>query len=335
MFTLRQFPVANRAVSASLLVGLTGSLLASPARATGVSAGTVITNTATATYNTGSGTGGTASIQSNAVSLKVDELLNVTVAALAGAPVPASNSVATLSYAVTNTGNGTEAFRLAVDPAIAGNPFTGTIQTIAIDSNANGVYDPGVDAVVAAGGATPALAADGAVRVFVLIAVPGTAADGATAQVRLTATAVTGSGTPGTTIAGQGDGGVDAVVGATTAQSNALESVLARLAAIGLTKSAAILDPFGGARPVPGALVTYSLVAHTTGTGTASSVHVTDAIPAGTTYQAGTLKLDGAALTDAADADAGAAGAAGIDVALGSLAGGSPDRTVAFTVKIN
>ena len=326
----------NRALIAALAAGMVAPGLATPAHGAGVTAGTLITNTATATYNTGSGgTGGTATIQSNTVTLKVDELLNVTVAALAGAPVPASNSLATLSYAVTNTGNGTEAFRLAVDPAIAGNPFATTIQTIAVDSNGNGTYDPGVDAIVATGGATPALAADGAVRVFVVVAVPGGAADGAISQVRLTATAVTGSGTPGTTLAGQGDGGVDAVVGATTAQSNALESVLARMAAIALAKSAIILDPFGGTRPVPGALVTYSLVSHTTGTGTADAVHVTDSIPTGTTYQPGTLKLDGATLSDAADADAGTAGTAGIDVTLGNLAGGSPDRTVAFTVKIN
>lgn len=322
--------------SRAVLAACALALLPAPAVAAGVSAGTLITNTATATYNTGSGgAGGTATIQSNTVSLKVDELLNVTVAALTGAPVPASNGQATLSYAVTNTGNGTESFRLAVDAALAGNPFAATIQAIAVDSNANGVYDPGIDAIVATGGATPALAADGAVRVFVVVAVPGGAADGATSQVRLTASAVTGTGSPGTLFAGQGDGGVDAIVGANTAQSSALEAVLARMAAVALTKSAVIVDPFGGSRPLPGALVTYSLVSHTTGSGTADSVRITDAIPAGTAYQPGTLKLDGATLTDAADADAGSAGSAGIDVALGNLAGGSPDRTVAFTVKIN
>lgn len=336
MFKLRQTSVPHRALIAGLLAGVVAPVLATPALAAGVTAGTVITNTATATYNTGSGgTGGTATIQSNTVTLKVDELLNVTVAALVGAPVLASNNLATLSYAVTNTGNGSEAFRLAVDPAIAGNPFTATIQTIAVDSNANGVYDPGIDAVVATGGATPALAADGSVRVFVVVAVPGGAADGAISQVRLTATAATGTGSPGTTFAGQGDGGVDAIVGATTAQSSALESLLARMAALTLTKSAAIVDPYGGTRPLPGALVTYSLLSHVTGTGTADTVRITDAIPAGTTYQPGTLRLDGAPLTDAADSDAGAAGSAGIDVALGNLPGGSPDRTIAFTVKIN
>jgi hypothetical protein len=62
---------------------------------------------------------------------------------------------------------------------------------------------------------------------------------------------------------------------------------------------------------------------------------VTDAIPTGTTYKSGSLALGDSALTDAADGDAGAAGSAGIDVALGTFAGGAPDRTITFQVTIN
>ena len=61
---------------------------------------------------------------------------------------------------------------------------------------------------------------------------------------------------------------------------------------------------------------------------------MSDAIPAGTTYQAGTLKLQGAALTDASDGDQGVASASGIDVNLGTVTGGNT-RTVSFDVKIN
>ncbi|MBC2670175.1 DUF11 domain-containing protein [Novosphingobium piscinae] len=311
---------------------LTAALCVRPAWAAGVAAGTVIENVATATYSSGAGT---ASIQSNRVSLRVDELLDVAVATLSTAPQPLSGGTAVLSYAVTNSGNGSEAYTLAVDPAVAGNPFTATIQAIVADSNGNGTYDAGVDAVLATGASTPALAADAALRVFVLVGLPAGAADAAISQVRLTATAETGSGTPGTTFAGAGDGGVDAVVGASTARSATLAAVIARLGAVGLTKSAVIADPFGGSRPVPGALVTYSLVTRISGSGSAEGVTVSDGIPAGTTYQAGTLKLDGAALSDAADADAGTAAASGVAVALGTLAAGSPDRTISFTVKIN
>lgn len=313
-------------------LSLSAPLYSGPARAAGVPAGTVIENTATATYNTGSGT---ATLQSNTVSLRVDELIDVAVASLTGAPVPLATGSAVLSYAVSNKGNGPEAFRLSVDPALAGNPFVGTVQTLAYDSNANGTYDAGIDTVVAAGGSTPMLGADASLRVFVVVALPAGATDAATSQVRLSAAAETGTGTPGTTFAGRGDGGVDAVVGATTAQASALAAIVARLGSVELSKAASITDPFGGSRPVPGALVTYRLVTHVSGSGSAEGVSVSDAIPAGTTYQPGTLRLDGTPLSDAADTDSGTAGPGGIAVALGTLAAGSPDRTIAFTVKIN
>jgi len=318
--------------TALLPAGLLAPLCAPPAGATGVPAGTVIENVATASYSNGSGT---ASVQSNKVSLRVDELLDVAVAGLASAPVPIAAGTAALPYAVTNSGNGPEAFALTAEAAVAGNPFTPTVQGIVVDSNDNGTYDPGVDTPLAPGAATPALAADAAARVFVLVGLPAGVADAATSQVRLTAAAVTGAGTPGTAFAGRGEGGVDAVVGATTARSAALAAVITRIGAVSLTKSAAIVDPLGGTRPLPGALVTYSLVARIVGSGSAEGVVVSDGVPTGTTYQPGTMKLDGAALTDAADSDAGSAGTAGISVALGTLLSGSADRTITFTVKIN
>ena len=54
----------------------------------------------------------------------------------------------------------------------------------------------------------------------------------------------------------------------------------------------------------------------------------------GTTYQVGTLTLDGSPLSDAADGDAVQASSAGIAVGLGTLTGGT-SKTVAFKVKIN
>jgi uncharacterized repeat protein (TIGR01451 family) len=306
--------------------------LTGAAHAAGVLAGTLIENTATATYKTGSGTG---TVTSNKVTVKVDELLDVAVATLSTAPATATNSPAVLIYSVTNSGNGPEAFNLAADPRISGNAFDALIKSVVLDSNNNGVYDPGVDTVLTAGAlATPVLAPDRSVKVFVLANLPADATDAETSQVRLTATAQTGSGTPGTSFAGKGEGGGDAVVGLTTASDNALAALVASLANITLTKSAKILDPFGTAKPVPGAVVTYSLAAKVTGSGSLDGLHVTDAIPAGTTYVPGSLKLDAAALTDAADTDAGTGGADGIDVTLGKITGGTT-KTVVFAVKIN
>lgn len=301
------------------------------AHAAGVDAGTLISNTASATYTSGASSG---TVQSNTVTVKVDELLDVAVAGLASTPVSAGATAVVLPYSVTNTGNGPEAFILTANPTVPGNQFDAVVQSIAVDSNGNGTYEPGVDAVVANGAASPSINADASLKVFVIVALPAGATDAQSSQLRLTAEAATGTGTPGTAFAGQGQGGSDAVVGASSASANGLDSIVASKATVSLTKSASIVDPFGGAKPVPGAVVTYTLVATVTGTGSADGLHVTDGIPTGTTYQANTLQLEGSALTDSADTDAGTASASGIDVSLGTLAGGVT-RTVKFDVKIN
>ncbi len=317
----------------SVLAGSVAAIALVPqaAHATGVSAGTLIQNTASATYTSGASGG---SVTSNTVTVKVDELLDVAVAGLTTTPVSTGAGTAVLEYRITNTGNGPEAYNVAVNPTVAGNNFDAVVQSVVIDSNGNGTYDPGVDTVLPAGSPTPSIAADGSLKVFVLVSLPAGATDGQTSQVNLTATAVTGSGTPGTTIAGAGQGGGDAVVGASGGTGSGLDSLIASLASVSLAKSASIVDPFGGSKPVPGAIVTYTLVATVTGSGQVQSLHVTDNYPAGTTYQAGTLKLEGSALTDVSDADAGLATGTGIDVNLGTVAGGST-KTVKFDVKIN
>ena len=320
--------VATRAFA---LVTLGAVVLPGAAHATGVTAGTLIQNTASATYTSGA-SGGT--VNSNTVTIKVDELLNVAVAGLTTTPAVAGQSNAVLEYSITNTGNGPEAFKLTANPAVSGNGFDATVQSVVIDSNGNGTYDPGVDQVLATGAATPLIAADGSLKVFVIVSLPAGATDGQTSKVQLTADAATGTGTPGTVFAGQGDGGGDAVVGSSTASANATDNLIASLASVALTKSALIVDPFGGSQPVPGAVVTYTLTASVSGTGQATALHVTDIIPTGTTYQPGTLSLDAGALTDPADIDAGQASASGVDVNLGTVNGGT-SKIVKFNVKIN
>lgn len=315
---------------ASATLAATTALVASHAHAAGVTAGTLIQNTASATY--GSGNTQT-TINSNTVSIRVDELLDVAISSLDAAPVVLS-STAVLTYRIDNTGNGSEAFSIEVSPSVGGNGFAPQVQGIALDSNGSGTYEPGVDTVIANGGSTAALDADASTRVFVILTQPAGTADAATAQVRVTAQALTGAGTPGTAFAGQGQGGGDAVVGATTANANALGSLVASSASVSLAKSYVIADPFGGTKPVPGAVVTFTIAATAAGSGTVDDLHITDVIPAGTTYVANSVALDGTTLTDAADADAGTAASSGIDVALGSIAGGA-SRTVTFRTTIN
>lgn len=314
--------------------------LGAPAYAAGTTAGTVIDNTATATY-TPAGGGPDVSVPSNTISLTVDELLDVTVAGTDPGDVvvnpSATNQVTT--FQVTNNGNGSEAFRLTANGAVGGDDFDPAVTSIVIDSNGNGVYDAGVDTVYTAGVNDPVLAADGSVTVFVLSTIPAGAADAQRAELRLTAEAVTalatpGADAPGTSFAGQGQGGGDAVVGATGGDGEDNAFYLVQAATVAFVKSAAIQDPFGGSEPVPGAFITYTLVATVTGSGGLTNLRIADPVPAGTTYQAGTLTLQGSALTDAADADAGEVAAGAVAVRLGTVAGGNT-RTVTFRVRIN
>jgi uncharacterized repeat protein (TIGR01451 family) len=303
----------------------------SVAAAAGVAAGSSIENTATATYSVGTAT---ESVDSNTVSILVDELLDVTVNSLDAGNVTLGSSGAVLSFEISNVGNGPEAFDLTIDPARTGDDFDPAVVQIAYDSNGNGTYDAGVDTVLPVGGSTPSIDADETLRIFVVTQLAGSPGDGDTAEVRLTAAAATGTGSPGTLFAGQGEGGGDAVVGVGTAEDFDDGTLAASLNTVSLVKSAAIADPFGGTEAVPGARVTYTLVASVAGSATVSGLTVADPIPAGTTYDANSLTLESAPLTDAAGDDAGEADAAGISVDLGTVAGGE-SRTIRFTVTID
>lgn len=306
--------------------------LTSPVFAGGISAGTLIENTATATYEDA---GGPQTVFSNTVTVRVDELLDVTITSLDPGPITTAPGQAVLTFEVTNQGNGPEAFELVANPTVADNDFEVAITAIAIDSNGNGVYDEGVDEILAAPQTTAILAADEAVTVFVIVTVPDTVTNDQLSQVELTASAATGNGTPGTVFAGQGEGGGDAIVGTTTASATALGALRAGITALGLEKSVALADPFGGESAVPGSTATFTLVATITGSGSLDNVTIADAIPEGTTYAPGTLTLDAAPLTDASGDDAGeASDETGISVSLPTAAAGAT-HTITFAVTID
>lgn len=304
-----------------------------PALATGTVAGTTISNTATITY---SGPSGPVSVPSNTVSLRVDEVLNVTVASGEAGDVvtqPGATNQVT-RFKVTNTGNGSEAFRLNPITAIGGDQFDPTATSVAIDTNGNGVYDPGVDTVYNAGSNDPVIAPDASVTVFVLSSIPASTTDGQRGELDLTATEVKGNGPAGTVFAGKGAGGGDAVVDTTTGVGRDKDFYIVSAANVTLVKTASIVDPFGGTKSVPGSVITYTLVATTTGSGTLANLAVGDPVPASTTYVPGSITAQGAALTDAADGDAGEIANGNVVVRFGAVAGGQT-RTVTFKVKIN
>lgn len=330
MITYARSKTAFATISVSAL--LIGASLSAPAMAGGVTAGTLIENTAVASYDEG---GTPRTINSNTVTVRVDELLDVTLSSLDPGPVAARPGAAVLTFELTNQGNGPEAFRLLANPAVAGNDFDVVVRAVAIDSNGNGTYDEGVDEILTAPQTTAVLAPDAALTVFVLVTLPEGASDTQTSNVALNAEAVTGTGTPGTAFDGAGVDGGDAIVGTTGAQAVARGALVNTRASVALVKSVSLRDPFGGTSAVPGTIATFTIQAEVSGTGTVANLTVTDAIPEGTTYAPGTLALDGTALSDAADGDAGTASdAQGIAVTLGSLPADTR-RSITFDVVVD
>ena len=334
-FTLPAHFVARRfSVKTAIKCGLlTCTMLASgQAIAAGTLAGTDIQNIASAEYESG---GSTVSVQSNTVVIKVDELLDVTAVTTDPGDVVTTNGAQNVvsTFRITNTGNGPETFLLTPNLANGGDDFDPALSQIVIDTNGNGVYDPGVDTVYVAGTNDPNLLPDQNLVVFVLTNVPSVQVDGDRAQVQLTASAATGTGAPGTSFPGAGQGGGNAVVGTTGADADASGYLLVNAATVALTKSATIADPFGGSTSVPGAVITYTLVATVTGTGTLSNLVLNDPIPANSQYIVNSITLGGVALTDVADPDQGNFNGSRISVAVGNVPAGQT-RTVTFQVRV-
>lgn len=259
---------------------------------------------------------------SNTVTLITAEVLDVTIAADRATIAVATPDVLAAGFVVTNTGNGQEDFALTVASDRAGVDVT----RVAVDTDGDGRYDPAKDRALS--NATLALAPGQATRIFVLV-------DGAqvTDPARITARveAKTGSGASGSVFPGAGDAGGDAVVGTTGAAANAVTTLTPATNLPALAKSQSVRAPDGSARGVRGAVVTYRLVA--TFPAALPGAVVDDPIPAGTTYLPGSLSLDDRALSDAADTDAGTAGAAGVHVALGDIAAAGT-RAIQFSVTI-
>jgi uncharacterized repeat protein (TIGR01451 family) len=306
---------------------------ASPALAAGTTAGTTISNTAQATYDDPAGTPRT--VPSNTVDITVDEVLDVTVASADAGDVVvfAGTTNQVLTFNVTNTGNGSEAFLLTPTSALGGDQFDPTTTALYLDTDGDGVYSPGTDTAYVAGSNDPVLAPDAAITVFVLSTIPAGQADLSRAFVDLKAEAVTGTGAPGTSFANAGQGGGDAVVGTSGADDVDRGAYIVQSAAVTFVKSAVVLDPFGGAKSIPGSVITYTLVANISGSGTLANLALGDTIPTDTVYEAGTITLQGVPLSDAVDSDEGELASNRVTVRLGNLTG-SQTRTVTFKVKI-
>lgn len=299
------------------LLGLCAGLLLfapQPGWAVGTSAGTLISNSATLTYVIGAGPPST--MDSNTVSFQVDEIIQSVLTWQDGTPVavntPGSNDV--LTFLLTNSGNGPEAFGLTRtnDPApLAGNytPLDGSIGSIYLESGLLAGFQatgPNADTVYVSGTNDPILAPDTSLTIYVISSTPSVPIN-AGGNVLLTAASLTAGAAgapPGTSLAGLGEGGGFAVVGSSSAQASETGSYIASGVGFVMNKTVlSVLDAQGTAVVMPGAVLTYQIVATLSGAGTATNLVIADPLPANITYVPGSIVVNGIAKTDAADAD--------------------------------
>lgn len=356
----------TRLILLLVTVALPAGWAARDAHAAGTSAGTIISNFASATYTQN---GVTSTRNSNINAFMVDDKVSFTLTAADAANVTISPSGrGYMTYVLTNTGNAPHDYTLnaavtgTLDFTPAASPmfYTDTAGTIPlpIDPNAGGL--PYISA----------LAPDSSRTVYMFITAPAQLTDGQQVNYLVTAEsyqpANPGSINPPMKSSAQaaidftankntallfrhvvladahGNGGdLDrdgryAVI-AKDGSGNTI-GFRAQTIAVNIVKSATVSDRSGGNQPASGATIHYALSVTASGSGTAFGVAVTDPIPANTTYTAGTLRLNGTALSDAADSDAGDAGgttAGTLTVKVGDMTSSSPAQTITFDVKID
>jgi len=295
------------------VLALAMTVLASPSWAAGTRAGTNITNTARVDFQ---------DVNGNPL-FQLSNTVTTTVAQVGGVIVDPNNGPVTLDpgdvfyfpHLVTNAGNFDDYINLT---AVSAGAWPVTIYR---DVNGNGLYEPLTDTVLAdSAGDADAIPDSGllsdsgpgsVMRILVSVTVPAGTADG-TADV----TTVTGTS-----------------VFDPTKTDTATDTINVTSPNVSVVKSVAPL----GAQP-PGTILTYTIVVTNNGTAAASSVVLTDPIPANTTYQLGTITYNAAPRTDGLDGDNAnynITNPGQITVSVGALAATGGTATVTFQVQIN
>src|SRR5262245_7501847 len=231
-------------------------------------AGTTIGNQATATYTDASSNSYT--VSSNSVTTVVQQVAGLTLTAN-GTRVAAPGGQAVFPHVVTNNGNGTDSFTLSASN-IGGDDFDVTGLVLYADADGNGVPD-NFTPVTTSG----PLAAGASYRFVAVGSVPGTRVAGDVSTIIINATSVF-------------DGGQTAV--------NTDQVTVSTNAVVNVTKS--ISAPSGAS---PSGPYTYTLTYTNSGNATAGSVRLTDMIPAGMTYVAGSARWSSTGATALSDAD--------------------------------
>ncbi|RYG35912.1 MAG: hypothetical protein EON93_05870 [Burkholderiales bacterium] len=263
-------------------------------------AGAVIHNSAAVSFDMD---GASHTVQSNTVETRVAELVSYAVSVVTptvgGARV---GEVLTYTLDITNTGNGDECFVVSQQPnANVAEPVE--LVAVHVDSDGDGTFNATKDAVIAAGSCGPQIATNRRMRFFALGRMP---ADTGESQAEFALNVAPHDSGPGygSVLPGSGDAGADKVIGYDAGASAARMWAQTSKLVVSLVKSQ-LVSGRAQTTAVTGDVITYSLLFKAGGEGLVKGAVVSDPLPADLGYMPGTLILDGVALSDSSDADAG------------------------------
>ncbi|HNS33247.1 MAG TPA: hypothetical protein PKN36_09805 [bacterium] len=225
------------------------------AMAVGTPAGTVIQNQAYADYNDANGNPKTR-VYSDWVYTTVSQVAGVEIMPETASQSGMAGDTVYFGVTVTNTGNGTDTFALGVTD-------TAWSSVIYLDDNGDGIWDEMNETTVV--NTTGPLAADTSYKVIVVTTIPIDAEDMATSIATLTATS-------------QFNNAVSDIGTYTTTAESAVFDVVKY-----------VVDT--PENPVPGDIITYKITGTNAGSAATDNIRAEDAIPAGTTYVAGSMRV--------------------------------------------
>lgn len=269
---VQRLKLTKLATSIALVAG--GATFVSATHAAAPVAGTNISNIASASYTDSNGSSKT--VTSNVVTTTVLQVASFTLKSDQTQTANANGQVS-LSHTLTNTGNGTDTFAVNVtnndtrDNSTDSYDFSGL--KVYLDANKDGVPDS----------QTPITSVNLAAGASVNLIVQATTASSNVAAGDLGKLTVSATSTFDSTLNAKN---IDTVK-------------ITNGAVISLVKSASVQNIDATQASATSREVEYSLAYQNTGNTTAKNVTITDVLPAGLTYVAGSATLNGTALNDA------------------------------------
>ncbi|CAM3031750.1 DUF11 domain-containing protein [Acinetobacter celticus] len=263
------FQLSKLAASLAVIGGV--SLFSSQTMAAVPLAGTNISNVATATYTDNTGTERV--VTSNEVKTLVAQIGSFTLEANRSAQTTPNGQVS-LSHILTNTGNGTDKFKIELDSAYAGTfSFDMTKVAVYLDRNKDGIADSNValqstDLIELASGES--------VGLVIVATTPSTATKDQLDQIKITATAT------------------QTALYSTVSKENDDTVTITTGAVMQITKAASVSVTQAGKE------IEYTLTFKNTGNATATNVAIFDVLPASVEFVKDSARYSGSSngLTD-------------------------------------